>query len=936
MRCSHSFFSPRRWLWSLALLAASACAEDQVPREIASASGAEVACIAPTIANPSFEQPRISPPWQSFTDTLPGWRGAVDVHDASDLTAAEGLQIVDLNQAGIGRPLTQEITLTPGAQYELRFSHGVNHHCTNEARFAVRIGGVYRTYRSTTTLREEHLFFIAREAASSIQFESLTGGCGAATIDDVRVVCSTAPREWPNAESRANSDVWLTQHHDAISVMRPRIAVVNYANMIDVTPKVTEAIAGIVRGSRYHEYRDPSAAPFLQPQVVRVAQLRDSTLFTAARWATHQGSFWNDQRWLAGDFDGDGDGDVANVFGDAGLASIDVHKSNQRSFDAWGRWSTRDGGFSSQQKWLAADVTGDGRADLINVFNDGGLASIDVHRSTGTGFIRARWMTRRGGFWDQQQWLAADVTGDGRADLINVFNDGGLASIDVHASTGTGFTSVRWATQQGSFRDDQRWLAGDVTGDRRADVVNVFDDGGLASIDVHVSSGTAFASWGRWSTRTGGFWADQKWRIGDFDNDGRADLANVFGEYIPATGATLASVDVHVSTGTGFRFARWETRTGAFSSAQQWLVADVNGGGYRDLVNVFDDGGQASIDVHLVRANHSSVPRLAADPTRWDYAPMLAGAYAGTIGIAEPMTGRLLPLCELISRGDVHELWFYIDARDNTAPQALEVVESKQIYDQNGDPIPGRFEPCAGNGCFEGAAAIAAAACGRSVKIVLADASRGPGCLLHSLGHGFETLGGVEERGATQPFLPTLAADFRHFANFDLARLGLPFPDWYKGCRHSASDIGGVGCGADAPGSCMDYQPAANNTLHWRYYGGAPPGTPPVLLQEGDISAYDQGCGSVHFPPNARDDYDQLSCQTMLSTCESYGARDGAGGRDQPRPYDGAISRAYEASAPDCQGGWQIYWRQSFPGRESRAVNQAGIPIPNWWPFLYY
>src|SRR6266511_2018837 len=58
---------------------------------------------------------------------------------------------------------------------------------------------------------------------------------------------------------------------------------------------------------------------------------------------------------------------------------------NQLSRQVWARGS---GAFSDSEKWLAGDFNGDGRVDLANVFNDGGYATIDVHVSTGSGFVR--------------------------------------------------------------------------------------------------------------------------------------------------------------------------------------------------------------------------------------------------------------------------------------------------------------------------------------------------------------------------------------------------------------------------------------------------------------------------------------------------------------------------------------------------------------------
>ncbi|HWO25104.1 MAG TPA: M57 family metalloprotease [Kofleriaceae bacterium] len=284
-------------------------------------------------------------------------------------------------------------------------------------------------------------------------------------------------------------------------------------------------------------FRSVETGEFTSSDVTALITLYRQQLLQLQRWATQQGGFWDTQQWLIGDFNGDGKLDLANVFNDGGLASIDVHLSYGNSFGIQ-RWATRQGGFWDTQKWAAGDFNGDGKADLANVFNDGGLASIDVHLSYGSSFGIARWATRQGGFWDAQKWAAGDFNGDGKADLANVFNDGGLASLDVHLSYGSSFGIQRWATRQGGFWDAQKWAAGDFNGDGRADLANVFNDGGLASIDVHLSYGSSFGI-ERWATKQGGFWDAQKWAAGDVTGDYKADLVNVFND------GGLASLDVH-------------------------------------------------------------------------------------------------------------------------------------------------------------------------------------------------------------------------------------------------------------------------------------------------------------------------------------------------------------------------------------------------------
>ncbi|WP_099072070.1 S8 family serine peptidase [Nostoc linckia] len=323
--------------------------------------------------------------------------------------------------------------------------------------------------------------------------------------------------------------------------------------------------------------------------------------FINGRWATTQGEFWNEQKWLTGDFNGDGRDDLANVFQNGRRADIDVYVSNNGSFTNQ-RWATQQGGFWNNQKWLVGDFNGDGLDDLAKVFNDGNQASIDVHLSNGSNFTIGRWATRQGGFANNQKWLVGDFNGDGRDDFASVFNDANQASINVYLSNGNSLENVVWATQQGGFSEDQKWLAGDFNGDGRDDLANVFNEANQASIDVHLSNGNSFTNQ-RWATQQGGFWNEQKWLAGDFNSDGQDDLANVFNE------ANQASIDVHLSNGNSFTNQQWATQQGGFWNEQKWLAGDFNGDGKDDLANVFNEANQASIDVHSANSlpNYSSI-----------------------------------------------------------------------------------------------------------------------------------------------------------------------------------------------------------------------------------------------------------------------------------------------------------------------------------------
>ncbi len=327
-----------------------------------------------------------------------------------------------------------------------------------------------------------------------------------------------------------------------------------------------------------------------------------SDLFNHKRWSTNQGGFWDTQQWLAGDFNGDGKADLAKAMNDGnGGTNIDVHISNGNNAFSIQRWSTNQGGFWDTQQWLAGDFNGDGKTDLAKTMNDGnGGTNIDVHISNGNNaFNLQRWATNQGGFWDTQQWLAGDFNGDGKADLAKAMNNGnGGTNIDVHISNGdNAFNLQRWATNQGGFWDTQQWLAGDFDGDGKADLAKAMNDGnGGTNIDVHISNGNNTFSLQRWATNQGGFWDTQQWLAGDFDGDGKADLAKAMNN-----GINLTNIDIHLSKSNNtFHIGRWATGQGGFWDTQQWSTGDFNGNGKTDLAKAMNNGsGSTNIDVHL-------------------------------------------------------------------------------------------------------------------------------------------------------------------------------------------------------------------------------------------------------------------------------------------------------------------------------------------------
>jgi hypothetical protein len=311
--------------------------------------------------------------------------------------------------------------------------------------------------------------------------------------------------------------------------------------------------------------------------------------------------------------------------------------------------------------------------------------------------------------------------------------------------------------------------------------------------------------------------------------------------------------------------------------------------------------------------NATRMPR-ENPPSGWpgmDYGGLFTQQFADEMKIADPDNPQHnLRLCELINRGMIHEVWMYADEQSDEATAAAgkqkdvsiaEILELKPYYDEQRKRIDADMNRCAGNGCFRDEDEIPVE-CTRTVRIGFMNSSRGPGCYLESLSHGFESI------GAGNPYqIRYLSRYFMPFGNFDLdKRYHADFQSWYQQCPYAKP--------------CLTF-PDDPNAASVTYAG---------KTQTGTFAPYDPVCGNVHFAPNGRQDYDMKSPATVLTSCETYRQAN-----SQKREFTSEVFKQY-ASVSDCMGPWLVWWRQNFPGLDNLSLDDNGKPMLNWWPFIFY
>jgi hypothetical protein len=242
-------------------------------------------------------------------------------------------------------------------------------------------------------------------------------------------------------------------------------------------------------------------------------------------WATDFG-YAATKRFLA-DVNGDGDDDAVAFYNNADAQGVlgrwYVALSDGDGFGPPTLWASGFGGFSVTHAMMA-DVDADGRSDAVAYSS--GLGYWWVSRSDGTKFgTTATWKTNMG--VNATTPLLADVNGDQRADAVAYFANGGYWNVALAKTSADGFgTTTNWAAGFGSG-NSQPILADmtgpDADGKHRSDATLFDPSNGVWAVAQSEQNANNFDD-------TPAFWAGAgfeagavKGLAGDVTGDGRAD-----------------------------------------------------------------------------------------------------------------------------------------------------------------------------------------------------------------------------------------------------------------------------------------------------------------------------------------------------------------------------------------------------------------------------
>ncbi len=310
---------------------------------------------------------------------------------------------------------------------------------------------------------------------------------------------------------------------------------------------------------------------------------------------------------------------------------------------------------------LMGDVNGDGAKDLIFVFdhgNNGLTTRTKLSNGDGTYTSVQQIMGDGPGVYDHPT-LTGDVNGDGRTDLIFVFDYGnsGLTT-RTKLSNGDGtYTGVQQIMGDGAGVHDYPALTGDVNGDGKTDLVFIFDHGnnGLTT-RTKLSNGDGTYTSVQQIMGDGAGVHDYPALAGDFNGDGKTDLVFIFDH-----GNNGLTTRTKFSNGDGTYISVQQIMgDGAGVHAYPTLTGDVNADGRTDLIFVFDYGNSGlTIRTKLSNADgtYTNVQEILGDGAGVHEYPTLTGDVNGDGKTDLIFTGQNWTSCGLnirvkISKGD--------------------------------------------------------------------------------------------------------------------------------------------------------------------------------------------------------------------------------------------------------------------------------------------
>jgi hypothetical protein len=292
--------------------------------------------------------------------------------------------------------------------------------------------------------------------------------------------------------------------------------------------------------------------------------------------------------WLVGDFDGNGQDEICQVYATGDAVQMIVYVLQNQEMVVLGATSDTGHGWEAKA-WLVGNICyprGD-QQNICQAWAQGDSLGLTIWEWTAdtsgqsNGQMEGIWTSHdldEG--WAAEAWLIGDINGDGLDEVIQVWNNDRVAMIVY--GWDTDHMKVLWRgdipTKEGVGA--LAWLIGDVNGDGLAEIIQIYDNGGTAASIVYAWSGSGMVEIAK-NTDLGEGSDAVSWQIGDFNGDGRPEVCQILKTSDPDMGHVVG-MNVYAWNDSDSQLEEiWhnsDIQPGILAVFESILVGNVTGG----------------------------------------------------------------------------------------------------------------------------------------------------------------------------------------------------------------------------------------------------------------------------------------------------------------------------------------------------------------------